>query len=198
MNDTDILEKFSPVLSAASRLLLEPLLRYSLLSVSDEGISCKLEVGEDDEPETLLLLNPQTVNTMTPEPLRSFFTVCGGMQMGEAGDTGQLILHDGYSGTVGTIGQDAWNKRFPLAYSKELCAPVDINLGSYYVFDPQNNRLYFIDEGILEVVRDCTDPIEIYLREVHYRLKVYEPVTRLQHAVQSIPDRYEWLEPYPE
>lgn len=198
MNYKDVLDKLSPALSDASMMLLEPLVRYSHLSVSDEGICCDLEVNEDEEPETLILFNPRDPNAMTPEPLRRLFSVCGGMQIGEAGETGQLVLHDGYSGTIGTIGPDAWNKRFPIEYSTELCAPIDINLSSYYVFDPPNSRLYFIDEGLLEVVRDCADPVEIYLREAHYRLKVYEPVTNLQKAVHSVMDRYEWLDSYTE
>lgn len=194
MESKEILDKLLPVLSPAAIKLFEPLLINSRISLTDMGYCCELDVGDGSEAETLILIKPRIANSKTPEQLRQFFSVCGGLEMGEPGKTGQLILHNGYDGTLATLGLDAWSRKFPFPYSNELCAPIDIDMEAFYVIDPRNGQICFKDEGILEVVRDCTDLIEIYLREVYYRLKVYEPKTKLQKIVSNIKDRHEWLE----
>ncbi len=47
---------------------------------------------------------------------------------GEGFGVGQLTLHAGTSGTLATVGKDAWNPRFVVPYAPDLCAPIDLNL----------------------------------------------------------------------
>lgn len=108
-----------------------------------------------------------------PAPLEKLLRVCGGMACGVRGETGQLVLHDGFDGTLGAVGDDALNARatgFP--YSADLCAPIDVDLQSFYLVHPTTGRLLYCDsEGTVEPA-DTDDPVEAYLRELVARFRL--------------------------
>ncbi len=194
MHYENLLKQLTPVLSKTSKDLLEPLLLYSRISRVDSGICCEIE-GLDNENESLIFLDPREINKSTPEPFRNFFSLCSGIEMGTQGDTDQLILHDGFSGTLQTEGIDAWSENFPFPFSEDLCAPIDKGLSDYYVFHPGNGKLCRQTEGTLRYIRECNDPVEIYLREVHYRLRIeLREGSDLYKIVSSMPHPHEWVE----
>jgi hypothetical protein len=195
MTFEDVLVRLSPALSPRARTLLEPLVRGAEITEEAGDVVLTFPTDpEEDELQQLRLFAPGERWSQGPAELRAWSEVCGGAEMGERGETGQLALHDGSAGTLGTVGQDAWNRKFPFAFSEALCAPIDLNLQAFYVFHPSTGDLYFRDEGTLQRVRDCRDPVEVYLREVHLRLQAFPPTTPLQRAVAAMPARHTWLE----
>lgn len=151
---------------------------------------------DDDLPaRQLRILDPgAAASDRSPASVRALFEVCGGLVLGTPGDTGQRVLHDGFSGTLAVVGADAWNeRRSGLPWSDTLCAPIDLDLQGFYVVHPLTGDLYLCD-GAFERVVDTRDPVEVYLREIHCDLRTWrEPVTPLHHAVASTPDRADWL-----
>ncbi len=181
-----VLQRLGGVMTSAAASLLEPLLRHGALSVEGgDLLHCELPDGD-----TLRFTVGGQVDPRTPGPLASFLNVCG-LELGEVGETGQLVLHDGFRGTLHAIGRDLWPEA-PFSYSKALCSPIDLNLGAAYVIDPRNGQLCFLDEGPLRVA-DTPDPVEIYFREVHLRYKTYQPTTPLERAVSAMTERHTWL-----
>jgi len=114
--------------------------------------------------ETLCFTGSGT-NARTPQSLAALFRVCGALEFGEVGATGQLVLHDGFSGTLHALGRDIWSHTAP----ENLCSPIDIDLGAFYVFDPRNAALWFVDEGPMEPA-DTGDAVGLYWRELTKRL----------------------------
>lgn len=118
-----------------------------------------------------------------------WFEVCGGMSWGESGEPSQLSLHGGFCGTLHHLGSGIVNERkFGFAYSTDLFSPIDIGLAAFYFIHPANGRLYLRDE-ITQVVRDTSDFVEIYLRELCYELRDPE-----RHgAFRDAQHRSDWL-----
>lgn len=205
----DLLARMRSALSPAALALFEPILRGTELSEDDGDAVCTFPIdpravadGEHDEVDEhnladrqlRILARARPADALSPATVRALFEVCGGMDMGIQGETGQLVLHDGFRGTLAVVGKDAWNaRRSGLAWTEGLCAPIDINLQAYYVVHPESGRLYLCD-GLFELVRDTVNPVEVYLREVHLRFKTWrEPITPLQRFVAAMPERLSWL-----
>jgi hypothetical protein len=65
------------------------------------------------------------VVAFAPQRLRELLSVCATLEFGEMGDTGQVVLSNGFSGTSHADGPDIVNKDvFPFAYADTLCSSV--------------------------------------------------------------------------
>ena len=116
-----------------------------------------------------LLLRPFLGDSRRPVGVPS--ASCSGISCGESGRTGQLNLHDGTQGTLHTVGEDALSEEVcGFSWAEVRCAPIDVNLESFYLIHPAAGRLCFYDgEGVLST-SGIDDPVEAYLRELFYRL----------------------------
>jgi hypothetical protein len=180
-----LLTRFRPALSPDAFELFERIVDAAVLEDSDGSLTLSFESSGDgdDEPERLCILPAREARSNYPS-FRVLESASAGMEVGEVGDTGQLVLHDGTEGTLAAVGKDAWNARFSLRYSPDLWAPIDVDLQSFYVLDPAGGRLWFRDHGgPLRRVRDTSDPVLVYMREVHARL-----------GLAGSTDRTAWLE----
>jgi len=193
---SDLLDRLRPALSPDALRLLEPLIRLATLSSEDGDEVATFDrdprdEGDDDLPaRQLRILAPgPPAPDRSPDPVRALLGVCGGLVLGTPGETGQRVLHDGFSGTLAVVGADAWSeRRTGLVWSPELCAPIDLDLQGYYVVHPRTGELWLCDEGFERVV-GTRDPVEVWLLEVHACLRTWrEPATPLQRAVASTPD----------
>lgn len=129
-----------------------------------------------------------------PKALRELLTVCASLEFGEVGDTGQLVLSSGFSGTAHAEGPDIVNEGvFPFTYSKHLCSPIDIDSGDFYLVHPDDGRLLFQTEGNAYEVVDTADPVEIYFRELHYSLRNVCEDTPFRRAFLPARHRTSWL-----
>jgi hypothetical protein len=197
-----LLERFHSVLSPRALELFAPLVHHGALSEDGDDVVCTFAVEPEDDGTAydqlwILGVHARSTKDQRPSELSALLAACGGLEMGEVGNSDQLVLHDGFSGTLAVVGEDAWNSRFPLQYSPELCAPVDSGLQTFYVVEPSTGRLCFRDEGKLDLVRDTSDVVEVYLREVHLRLQHRVPMTTaLAHVVDGMPERHKWLESF--
>jgi hypothetical protein len=159
------LEGVLSAMSARARVLAEPLLGRGEATLDGDDLVVAWPGGE-----VLRALTAQrALPSDAPASLRSLFAACGGLEVGEPGTADQLVLHDGTTGTLATIGADAWNRRFPFACDDIRWAPIDVGLQAFYVVDPRDGALWFRDEGTLERVRDTRDVVELYLRELQLR-----------------------------
>lgn len=183
-----LLQRFEPALSPAAMKLFATLLEHAE-DIEDRGgdILCTfpegtwlLEAPWPDAVEGSAAVQRshrelvQRVERSAPASLRSLLHVCAGMTWGELGETGQLVLHTGFSGTVHVLGEDAISASadgFDFDYSPALCAPIDIDSGDFYVVHPDTGALLYQTEGCVMRVVDTVDPVEIYLREMRHELK---------------------------
>jgi hypothetical protein len=171
-----ILAQLRPGLSAVAATLLEALLDRARIQFEDGAWVCQFPPPDGEEDGERLEIDPspsESIPEGAPPSLQAFLRVCAGMTLGTPGDTGQLVLHDGESGTLSVMGTDGLNERKCGFSAIEVrCSPIDIDLQSFYLVHPKTGRLCRYDsEGVLEPVA-VQDPVEAYLRELHYRLEL--------------------------
>ena len=109
---------------------------------------------EEGELLTWTLRPPdEHVDPRAPPALRRILERCGGSWLGEPGASGSVVLHDGFSGTLDTLGRDLGldAERDGFEYSPELCAPIDVGFGRVFVYHPVTGELrHFDQDGGLE------------------------------------------------
>ncbi len=184
-----------PALSAAARAQVAALLRHGQLAA--DGGDVIVTWPEHAADDALRILAPRAIDAAAPPELRALFAVCGGLEVGEPGTLDQLVLHDGTSGTLDALGDDAWNRRFPFALDDVRWAPIDLQLHAFYLVDPRDGSLWLRVEGALDRVHDTRDVVEVYLRELYLRLQRFPATTPLDHLVAQMPKRDDWLETPP-
>lgn len=184
----EIFDLLRPVMTDIAFQLLKDLLNKTQhIDKSSMGYSCRfadagdeygalhilapLEEPNNDATQTQKNYYQKVINkrNKAPKEYQAFLEVCGGFEFGEVGDLSQVVLHDGYSGTLDAIGEDIFPDLDGLPFDESIFSPIDVGLGSFYFFHPQLNRFCFSDEGVM-IVKDTCDPIEIFLRELHFIL----------------------------
>ncbi len=126
----------------------------------------------------------------SPESFQKFMAVCNGFEWGTVGDVDQLILHNGYEGTLHVMGQDVFGNT--IEYNENIFAPIDIGLQAFYFIHPETNRLCLHDE-LMQEVKDTDDPIEVYLRELHYELNGFSLDESFNDVFKDATNRRAWL-----
>jgi hypothetical protein len=204
-----LLRRFEPALSpAASRLFATLIEHAETIDEQDGAVLCALPEGTwvleapwPDAVEGSAAVQRghrelvERIERCAPASLRALLHVCAGMTWGEPGNTGQLVLHPGFSGTVHALGEDAVSASddgFDFDYSPTLCAPIDIDSGDFYVVHPDTGELLYQTEGCVMRVVDTLDPVEIYLREMHHELKDVSSPSPFRDAAH----RTAWLADY--
>jgi hypothetical protein len=205
LTPTTLKARFKPVLSLKARKLLGTLLDHvERFEATDEGdVRCHFPEGAG----TWTLLAPlpsrppkvmARIDRHAPPGFSELLRVCGGMIRGEVGNTGQLVLSDGFGGLGGTVhalGADAIDpENFGFRYSPDLFSPIDIDSGDFYVLDPGSGRLLFQTEGCVSEVVDTKDCVEVYLREMHHELRDVREDSPFRNAFKPACHRTEWLE----
>ncbi len=108
----------------------------------------------------------------TPETFQKFLSICQGFEWGEVGDCSQLVLHDGFQGTLHTIGDDLFSgKASEISYSDNIFSPIDEGMKAFYFMHPKTKKICLFDERI-EEVKGTDDPIEVYLQKLYNMLMI--------------------------
>lgn len=188
--------RFEPVTSKTSLSLFVLLLDYvERFDKNDDNVICyfphDLIPHLPKKAAKLIIRSPlsevqlEKVKGRVPDSYFSFLSVCGGMLFGERGETSQLVLSPGFEGsTMHTIGEDAMAD-----YTGEEISPIDCGMDSFYFYKPGNfDQLFISDEG-LAVVTLGNDPVEIYLRELHYE---FHDVSK-DNFFKTAQHRHTWL-----
>jgi hypothetical protein len=201
----EILDRFRPVMTDSAFQLLKDLLNEAQhIDKSSDGYSCMFaDAGEEYGAWNILapLEEPTGDATQTqkkyyqiainqrhkaPKQYQAFLEVCEGFVFGEVGDSTQVVLHDGFSGTLSTIGGSLFSGvGVDIHFNENIFSPIDIGLNAFYFFHPELKQMCFGDELVM-IVKDTNDPIEIYLKELHSIL--------IEHASH----RSSWLEAAPQ
>jgi hypothetical protein len=166
-----LLDRFKPALSPAAMKLLRRLLDATTsIEKDDEGVRCTFPDVDDGDSWVILPPNKKPKKAV-PAAHKKFLAVCGGMIWGEVGNTGQVVLTDGFDGTLHALGDDALDAEvFGFPYSASLFSPIDLDSGDFYVTHPKTGKLLYQTEGVVSVVQKTTDPVEIYLREMCFEV----------------------------
>ena len=187
-----LMQRFRPVFSEAAMRSFTIFVEHATaIEERDGDVVLRFP---DDERARDLCIRPAAAPSKPwpPHPaLADFLGVSAELCFGELGGVSQLVLSDGYSGTLHLIGEDILPSE--ISYAPSLCAPIDIGHQAYYLFPPDGGeRLWFIDEGPVEVA-DSGEPIEIYFRELAYKLRTVNLDTPFQRALGDAPHRSTWL-----
>ncbi|MDY8136053.1 hypothetical protein [Aquimarina sp. 2201CG5-10] len=190
----ELINSFKPVLSNTSFILFETLINSAEeINYLSHGYELTFpNPSEDYEGFTFTISSPlkNHKDNKSPKHFQNFLTICDGFEWGTAGDEDQLILHNGYEGTLHAIGQDLVGNK--IEYNENIFAPIDIGLQAFYFIHPETNKLCLYDE-LIEEVKDTDDPIEIYLRELHYELKGFSCDESFNDVFKDATHRSEWL-----
>jgi hypothetical protein len=188
-------DRFEPIMSTISFSLFSSLIDYvERFEEDDHDLICHFP--EDDslsEQARLVIYAPMhevalaNLQEKVPPHYLSFLSVCGGMLLGEPGTSSQLALTPGFDGTVHAIGEDI----LP-GYTGKECSPIDDGLDIFYFFKPEAfDRLFLWDSG-MSVVTISNDPVEIYLRELHYHFHDFSK----DNIFKTAQHRHTWLKEY--
>lgn len=194
----ELVESVGAALEPGAARLFEILVRAA---ASVERIDSDWRITFPEDAGRLELYGPQkrleplqqTIEQHAPPSLRRLLPACAGMLFGERGDTGQVYLGHGFDGTLHALGDDALSDEAGFGYSKTLCSPIDIDLGDFYLVHPSDGRLVFQTEGTFRHVLGTTDPVEVYLRELHYELKDVRSDSAFRRTFAGAPHRTAWL-----
>jgi len=166
-----LINRFNDVLSPKANELFKAVIDYAE-SIDDNRSEIELKFPNLEDSLKIEKPIEKLGDKKWPLNFDHFLKKCAAMYFGEIGDTSQLTLHDGFSGTLHSIGEDIVNpKRFGIAYSEEIFSPIDDGLNTFYFFHPITNKLCLCDEGPIQEVTDTSDSVEIFLRELHCLLK---------------------------
>ncbi len=138
-----LLSRFSPVLTERAASLLDTLLaNVEQFSTTEDGeVICQFPESAGDWrvlPPLASPLDPTPpeakrwaqldarIRANAPAPFQRFLTVCAGMCWGEVGETGQVVLGNGFEGTLDALGADALDEdRLGVPYRPEIFSPID-------------------------------------------------------------------------
>jgi hypothetical protein len=118
-----------------------------------------------------LILAPAADVRSVPEPLATLLRHTGGMANGELGTMRALELHDGFDGTLATVGSDTGLDEDAFGPCSGVCAPIDLGLSRFYFLDPATDALYLFDhDGGAERVQPAETLASVYLRQLLKRI----------------------------